>query len=610
MAILPGILAEFAQRVEAAGFGEKEQVITEGMTTTGLSRATFLRQIKPYRPQTGRKTRTDKGKHQLTPDELNLIAATWLQMRRQNGKTQHTLERVLDILRANGKVNAEFLDMNTGEIRPYSASSVERALRNANLHPDQLLRPKPVVQLQSRHPNHVWQIDPSLCVLYYLKEKKQGNGLCIMKEDTFYKNKPANVERVDKQRVWRYVITDHTSGVIYVEYVYGGETAENISHTFINAIQPKAHKGEPFYGVPKILMFDRGSANTSQMFSHLLHQLDVKVEIPTAGNARAKGQVEKGNDIVERKFESGLRFLNVSGLAELNQLAHQWMRYFNAKAKHSRHKMTRYAAWRTITREQLIVPPSREMCQELMITALCERVVTDKLEISFENRRYDVRDVPNVQVGEKIKVGKNPYRPDCVQVECREQVIVDGEQTERLFWVVLEPVALTEFGFRTDAAMIGEEYKAHKKTEFETHRETLEQLAYGVDNEDDLKKAKRANTPLFNGEINPYKHIEDENAHPIWYLPKKGQAHALTTNARRVEQKPISLVECAKQLKAKFPIWSGKQYKRLAEHYPDGVPLNQLDEWLKADTLPAELNPDTPIHSLREVLSEMKTGTA
>ncbi len=73
--------------------------------------------------------------------------------------------------------------------------------------------------------------------------------------------------------------------------------------------------------------------------------LDVKIEVPKAHNARAKGQVEKGNDIVERQFESGLRFMNVSGLAELNQLAHRWMRYFNGKAIHSRHKLTRYQMW-------------------------------------------------------------------------------------------------------------------------------------------------------------------------------------------------------------------------------------------------------------------------
>ena len=94
--------------------------------------------------------------------------------------------------------------MNTGEIRPYSASSVERALRAENLHPEQLRRPKPVVQLQSLYPNHVWQIDPSLCVLYYLKENDDGgNGLNVMEKERFYKNKPSNVKSIEPQRVWR-----------------------------------------------------------------------------------------------------------------------------------------------------------------------------------------------------------------------------------------------------------------------------------------------------------------------------------------------------------------------------------------------------------------------
>ena len=551
MAILPSVLAQYAERVEKAGFGEKEKIIEEGCSKTGLSRATFLRQIKPFRPASGRKVRSDKGKHQMDAEELKLISAAWLHLRRKNGKTMATLERILDILRANHKVKAEFVDEKTGEVRPYSASSVERALRNANLHPDQLLRPAPVVQLQSRHPNHVWQIDPSLCVLYYLKETGKGNGLCVMEAEQFYKNKPANVAKVEPQRVWRYVITDHASGVIYVEYVYGGETAENISETFINAIQKKENPAEPFFGVPKILMFDRGSANTSQMFTHLLNQLDVKIEVPKAHNARAKGQVEKGNDIVERQFESGLRFMNVSGLAELNQLAHQWMRYFNAKAVHSRHGMTRYSAWQKIHAKDLIYPPSREICQELMITALTERLVTNKLEISFENRQYDVRDVPDVKIGEKITVGKNPYRPECVQVQCFEQIFADDSTMSlKPYWVVLEPIEVNELGFRVDAAIIGKEYKAHHKTAFEANKEQAEQLAYGVETEDELNRAKKANAPLLNGEINPYKHIEESKL--MLFLPNKGQEHELTTNARRVEQKTMSAVEFAKNGKARW----------------------------------------------------------
>lgn len=605
MAILPSVLAQYAERVEKAGFGEKEKIIEEGCAFTGLSRATFLRQIKPYRPASGRKVRSDKGKHQMDANELKLISAAWLHLRRKNGKTMATLERILDILRANDKVKAEFVDEKTGEVRPYSASSVERALRNANLHPDQLLRPAPVVQLQSRHPNHVWQIDPSLCVLYYLKETGKGNGLCVMEAEQFYKNKPANVAKVEPQRVWRYVITDHASGVIYVEYVYGGETAENISETFINAIQKKDNPAEPFFGVPKILMFDRGSANTSQMFTHLLNQLDVKIEVPKAHNARAKGQVEKGNDIVERQFESGLRFMNVSGLAELNQLAHQWMRYFNGKAIHSRHGMTRYGAWRKIHANDLLYPPSREICQELMITALTERLVTDKLEISFENRRYDVRDVPDVKIGEKITVGKNPYRPECVQVQCFEQIFADdGTMSLKPYWVVLEPIEVNELGFRVDAAIIGEEYKAHRKTAFEANKEQAEQLAYGVETEDELKRAKKANAPLFNGEINPYKHIEESKL--TWFLPNKGQEHELTTNARRVEQKPMSAVEFAKNGKARWgELWTGECYQWITGKYPQGVPQVEAERLLGLgfDEFKAEFMAPEPTRSHLKLLA-------
>lgn len=576
MAILAKTLARLAQTLDTAKHGEREKAIQKGMEITGLTRNTFLRQIKPYRTDSGRKTRKDKGVHQLERGELELISAAWLHLRRKNNKVMATLARVLEILRANNKVKAEYLDVSTGEIRPYSADSVERALRNANMHPDQLLRPAPVVQMQSRHPNHVWQIDPSLCVLYYLKESGKGNGLCIMEEGEYYKNKPANVAKVEAQRVWRYVITDHTSGVIYVEYVYGGETAENISNAFINAIQPKENLNEPFYGVPRILMFDRGSANMSKMFNHLLHQLDVKVEIPQTKNARAKGQVEKGNDIVERQFESGLRFMNVSGLVELNALAHKWMRYFNGKAIHSRHKRTRYQVWSGIRPEQLIIPPAREICQELMLTALSERLVTDKLEITFEGRRYDVRNVPNVRVGEKIKIGKNPYRPECVQVECRELIIVDGEQKERLYWTVLEPIEINEHGFRVDAAIIGEEYKAHKKTTFEINKENAEKLAYGTDNEEDLKRAKKANAPLFGGEINPYKHIEDEKL--ALYLPKRGQEHELTANAKRVELPRINPVEILKRLKAVMgEAYSAEVSQFVLQRYPQGMTDPELE---------------------------------
>ena len=220
-----------------------------------------------------------------------------------------------------------------------------------------------------------------------------------------------------------------------------------------------------------------------------------------------------------------------------------------------------------------------------MLTALSERLVTDKLEISFEGRRYDVRNVPDVRVGEKIKIGKNPYRPECVQVECRELIIVDGEQKERLYWTVLEPIEINEHGFRVDAAIIGEEYKAHKKTAFEINKEKAEKLAYGVDNEEDLKRAKKANVPLFGGEINPYKHIEDEKL--ALYLPKRGQEHELTANAKRVELPLINPVEMLKRLKAVMgEAYSAEVSQFVLQRYPQGMTEPELEALIADPKLP------------------------
>ncbi|MDG2959857.1 DDE-type integrase/transposase/recombinase [Bisgaard Taxon 10/6] len=602
MAILPEVLMNIALDVKRAkARGDKlEPIYQRGCELTKLSRATLIRQLKPYLPPSGRKVRSDKGANQLELAELKTISAAWLENRRnQYKKRMLPLDELLAMLRANGEIKAEFVDKATGEIRPYSESAVSRALINARLHPDQLLKPKPAIRMRSLHPNHCWQIDPSLCVLYYLKRdhKQTENGLQVMEAKRFYKNKPANVASVESDRVWRYVITDHTSGVIYVEYVYGGETSENLCNTFINAIQRKPHGDEPFCGVPKMVMLDPGSANTSKMFDNLCYQLGVKLQINEPGNPRAKGQVEKGNDIVERQFESRLRFKSVANLDELNERAHEWMRAFNATKKHSRHGMPRYKAWLHITKEQLVLAPSLDICRELMVSKLVERQVDGQLQVKFEGLTYDVSGVPNLNVGDKLRLGKNPYRPNCIQVECFEQVFDENnEMSLKPYWFVVEPIETDKFGLDVNAAVIGESYKSHAKTTLETNRETVERLAYGATDDDGVKAAKKANKPLFDGRIDPFKTIDERP--DVMFIPKRGQEHELTTNARRVEQKPVGLVECAKQLKTRFPQWNGKHYKQLATHFADGVPAELLETWLQDEKLPEILNPETKILKL------------
>ena len=68
-------------------------------------------------------------------------------------------------------------------------------------------------ELRSLHPNHVHQIDPSLCLLYYTPGGKQH----LMTESKFYKNKLDAYAKV-KLKCWRYVRYDHASGVVDVRY--------------------------------------------------------------------------------------------------------------------------------------------------------------------------------------------------------------------------------------------------------------------------------------------------------------------------------------------------------------------------------------------------------
>lgn len=118
-------------------------------------------------------------------------------------------------------------------------------MRAYKLHPEQLLHDAPSVSLASKHPNHVWQVDASISTQYYLAD----DGARVMNPAEFYDGKPSNLKKIERQRLWRYVITDHTSGTIYLEYVLGAESSENLCNVLINAMQ-KRHDSDPFHGVP------------------------------------------------------------------------------------------------------------------------------------------------------------------------------------------------------------------------------------------------------------------------------------------------------------------------------------------------------------------------
>lgn len=573
-AVLTERLVAIALAARQAGHGGKGAIYDAACRELGMSRATLARKIKKIAVMAPRKRRSDAGQSALTLDEAKLISAALMETTRKNDKRLYSIKDAVTMLRANNAIRAEFLDTETGELRPLSESTIRRALRMYGLHPDQLLAPAPVTELASRHPNHVWQIDASLCTLYYLGNG--AKGLQGMEGQVYYKNKPGNLERVSANRVWRYVVTDHASGWVYVEYVLGAESGENLCSVFINAMQERGG-ADMMHGCPVMIVTDPGAAMTGALFRNLCRALGISLVINAVGNARAKGQVENANNLVETKFEPGLKLRPVASLDELNTLAKAWRENFNATEIHRRHGQSRSQVWMTIRADQLIKAPSVEVCRELAVAEPESRKVSPKLTVSFHGREYDVSTVPGVMVGEKVMVTRNPWRDDAAQV------VLVGEDGRDVFHVVHE-VFKDELGFSEKAAVFGESYKRHADTPAQTALKDIEQLVTGTDSQAAAEAARKAKSLPFGGQLDPYKHIDDATL-PT-YLPRRGTAHDLV--APKVELPPLSHVDAAKQIKPRVESaggeWTADRFRWLQQRYPAGVPQDQLD------TIVAELS--------------------
>lgn len=570
-AVLTERIVSVARAARAAGHGNKHAIYEAACRELGLSRATLMRKLKAVAVTPPRKRRADAGRSALTRAEAMTISALLIESTRKNGKRLYSIADAVETLRANGMIRAESLDESTGKLRPLSDSAIQRALRTYGVHPDQLLAPAPVTELASRHPNHVWQIDASLCVLYYLKPAAdpRANGLRVMDHSEFYKNKPRNVARIAADRVWSYEITDHASGWIYVEYVLGAESGENLCSTLINAMQERGG-ADLMHGVPRFLMLDAGAANTAAMTRNLCRALGIELVVHKVGNARATGQVENARNLIERKFEPGLKFQPVNSLDELNALARRWRMHFNATATHGRHGSTRSHAWLRITARQLVNAPSLDICRELAVAAPESRKVTPKLRVSLRGVEYDVSAVPGVMVGEKLMVTRNPWRDDAAQI------VLTGDDGRETYFVVPE-VARDALGFATDAAVIGESFRRHADTPAQRAVDEIERLVSGAHTRADAKARRRAKALPFGGRLDPYKHIDDD-ALPT-YLPRRGTEHELA--APRVAHAPLSLVDAAMRIKPRIEAagatWSAERFRWLQQRFPNGVPQDRLD---------------------------------
>jgi hypothetical protein len=266
----------------------------------------------------------------------------------------------------------------------------------------------------------VHQVDPSLCVLYYPPGKKKG--LRVQKYTTAaeqYKNKPEKLEEIKRLRVWRYVMIDHFSGLISVKYYESEGENQNILYDFLLFCWGKL-QDSPFHGLPTNLYWDKGSAMTSKAIKNACSCLQVNAVAHTTHLARAKGAVEKANDLVEKLFEGRLFLEPVHSVAELNEVVINWQNAYNANripnynAKHNRHGKARTDAWLMIMQPAFIqylrALPSAEYCRYIFTHEPVTRKVSGELEVGFrhpkvkQSLRYSVAELDGIYVGQQVLV--------------------------------------------------------------------------------------------------------------------------------------------------------------------------------------------------------------
>lgn len=565
------LLAGFAARLETAIHGGCSPIMAEASTALGVSVQTVHRWLREHR-HTGRKQRSDAGQLALSREEAVVVSAYLMDGPRANGKQIITLVDAVKALRKNQLIRAERIDTATGEIIPLSETSIARALRHYHLHPEQLRRPTPHQPLSSPHPNWCWQVDASVCVVYYLPDG--GAAICELKDEVHYKNKPENLKAIEQFRVIRYVGTDHCSGVLRARYYPHSESGANTVRFIAWMMAPKGNPADPFHGAPKFLMVDPG-ATSSGMVKRFCERLDVELIVNKPGNPRAKGQVEQGNNLWETRFESGLRFVRhkVRDFASLNALAETYQLHMNATAVHSRTKKPRFAKWLEIMPDQLRTTAPEAALLALATEAAETPKVRGDLTVGFKGRIWNARTVPGVAIGKKIEVHWYPFLADTAMAVVKE----DGREIH----VPLDEVTKDEHGFPSTAATIGVEFKAPPETISVTHGKEVARFSAGTTTLAETEKARKAKDYLpFGGAMNPF--LEAETAPKVTYLPRAGTA--LDTVVLMTSSRVLSATRAGMVLRDRMgDEWRAEYFEFLQMRYPEGISEDALqrleDQW-------------------------------
>ena len=537
--------------------------------------------------KTERKKRTDAGSTRMAAETLTTIAAMKREGVRGNGKKTMPTPVAMNVAYVNG------MDVNLSKGR------VNALLRAQRLDVASVAGARNTIQMRSECPNHVHQIDPSLCLIYYMGGKQHA-----MRAEEFYKNKLENYTKV-VLKVWRYVRYDHASGSLDVRYFEAAGENQNSLFEFLLWTWGK-QDSRLSHGIPKILLWDKGSANTSNAIKNLLDALGVDHQTHQAHHAWAKGGVEQGNNLVETHFESRLKIEPVESVAQLNASAEKWVRDHNANAiphvecrikRASGELLVRDDLWQLIMRTPgaLVAMPERKVCGYFLHGAEQTRQVRN-LRFSFvhpelgKSHQYDLTAWAEF-LGNNVQVKVWPLllKDGAVRVEI---ACIGGEP---LLIEVPAVAVFDEYGRDINAQMIGEFSRA-AATADEAAERRLAQAAYGDDATRDSAEKSRAKQQRPFAHLNEGKGLVAHSHLGQADLPQRliPAAMPLDTDqiaaARntRIEFPPLSLIEFSRSMGGD---WRKEFAAVVLQRYPDKrIPSGEV-EALKTRLLRGESAP-------------------
>lgn len=532
-------LHELARALSAApaSGGERAALVARAAETLGRSPKTVYALLNRHTGwRSGRKTRADKGDTCVSA-ELAMLAGGLVHLsRRQGGKRLTSITAARERLAANG---LGVLNAETGEVTMPSKETLSRAMRRHCCHPDQLRAARPAVEMRSLHPNHVWELDASVCVLYRMRGQ---DAVRLLNERDYNAHKPGKLIEIAGQRIIRYVVADHWSGCLYLHYEQArGEDARGVISTLVEAISDRGPR-DPMHGAPLRLFMDKGSGNQSSLVRQFLRDLEIEPLWHEAGNARATGAVEVAQNLVETGFESRLRFMETPTLAELQAQADRWRRHFNAHAILTRAGKPRNQLWVGITDAQLRTV-ERPVLEAIAHWQDEQRRIDNRFRISVDTRshgvrEYDLRELGyhGLSSGDSVTVRLNPFRAPAVMVI---KAMPDGSE---LRFEVL-PIEKDEAGRDIAAPVIGEEYRRLPRTAAEERLREIKKRAYGADSAEEAERAHKARNRQPFADMDALADVREAPQ----YLRREGRS--LNVTARTPAPMPLSRAQAAARLR-------------------------------------------------------------